>query len=59
MLPVSSTTTHAQPDPKRVVAAVANSSLAASSDPQADSIAAATSGVGVPPPLGPHYRPEE
>ena len=46
------TDNQAQPEPKRVVAALANSSLKASKLPNLASIAVANSPVGFPPPFG-------
>ena len=43
----------AQPDPNRVAAALENSSLNASNEPNPLSIALLTSPVGSPPPFGP------
>ena len=50
--PSPSTINQAQPEPKRVVAAFANSSLKASKEPNLASIAAATSPTGVLEPPG-------
>ena len=45
-LPSALTTSHAHPEPKRVVAAVVKTSWKASNEPNASLIAAATSAVG-------------
>ena len=45
-LPSALTTSHAQPEPKRVVAAAVKASWKASNEPKASLIAAATSAVG-------------
>ena len=44
-------TSHAQPEPKRVLAAVSNFSLKASKEPKVESMALARLPVGLPPPL--------
>ncbi len=49
----SLTTNHAQPEPKRPVAAVLNSSLKSSKLPNVSSIASLIAPVGSPPAFGP------
>jgi len=51
-LPAVLTQSHAQPEPKRVAAALAKASLKASKLPKVALMSAARSPVGSPPPLG-------
>ena len=51
-LPALSTLSHAQPEPKRVSAALVKASLKASKPPRSLSMRLATSPTGLPPPLG-------
>ena len=57
--PSACTTSHAQPEPKRVAPALAKACLKASNPPSSASIAAASWPVGAPPPEGAEDLPEK